>query len=120
MSYADYAFYRNEFLGTYISEDAFDHLALMASHYLDYLTVGKAKKYDKGDEVKMACCAVAEAFAVSESSRDSSGKRSESVGSWSAAYYSYDEIGAGVDARIHATARRYLVGTGLLYRGRCF
>lgn len=121
--YADYAFYTDEFFGTSISEESFPHLSLMASQYIDYITMGKAKNYTADNAVKLATCAVAECLAISESAKASQGeaeKKSESVGSWSASYYSYGESAMAMAARADTVARQYLLGTGLLYRGRCF
>lgn len=120
MVYADYYFYVNEFFGKIITAEEFQHLAVLASKYIDYITMGKAKKYDADNSVKMACCAIAELYAISEANKSAEPeKKSESVGSWSATYYSFAESKDSLDATILSTARQYLVPTGLLYRGRC-
>ena len=44
MAYADYTYYTDTFLGTAVKESDFPRLALRASSYLDYYTMGKAAK----------------------------------------------------------------------------
>lgn len=134
MVYADYTFYANSFLGSAISEEDFPRLALRASQFLDYYTMGKAKNYPELENLKMACCAIAEKYQIvekaqkiaSESLEDTGNLKSESVGSYSVSYQTASEKAQGanqtvIDAQsgVVATARQYLVGTGLLYRGRC-
>lgn len=134
MVYADYTFYANSFLGSAISEADFPRLALRASQFLDYYTMGKAKNYPELENLKMACCAIAEKYQIvekaqkiaSESLEDTGNLKSESVGSYSVSYQTASEKAQGanqtvIDAQsgVVATARQYLVGTGLLYRGRC-
>lgn len=119
--YADFDFYKNSFFGKTISEEDYPHLSVLADGYVDYITRNKAQKYDKGNDVKMACCALAELYFVNEASKEEgAGKKSETVGSWSASYFSYAESCAQMSDQLYATARRYLANTGLLYRGRCF
>ena len=112
MFYADYSFYKDAFLGVDISEKDFPRLALRASQFLDYYTRGKAAQNPDLDALKMACCAVAEAYAKVGGK---AGIKSETVGSYSVSYSD------GVDANIAlaAAARQHLANTGLLYRGGC-
>lgn len=134
MVYANFSFYENYFLGNSISEADFPRLALRASHFLDYYTLGRAKKFPDLENLKMACCAIAEKYQVAEMAQkaaleslsDGGNLKSESVGSYSVSYQTASEKAQGanqavIDAQneVVATARQYLVGTGLLYRGRC-
>lgn len=134
MVYADYSFYKNSFLGSAISETDFPRLALRASQFLDYYTLGKSRNNPGLEELKMACCAVAEKYQIVEKAQkiaedslaDAGDLKSESVGSYSVSYQTASEKAQGAkqaltDAQdaVTATARQYLVGTGLLYRGRC-
>lgn len=134
MVYADYSFYKNSFLGSAISEADFPRLALRASQFLDYYTLGKSRNNSGLENLKMACCAIAEKYqvvekaqkAVEESLTDGGNLKSESVGSYSVSYQTASEKAKGanqavIDAQngVVATARQYLVGTGLLYRGGC-
>ena len=54
MAYADYTYYTDTFLGTAVKESDFPRLALRASSYLDYYTMGKAAKNAGLDALKMA------------------------------------------------------------------
>ena len=134
--YADYAYYTTEWLGTAISATDFPRLALRASDYIDYVTRGKAAGSDASVALAKACCAIAEQMQTDERNRAiaaqtanealSSGEiKSESVGGYSVSYVTaldYANAGAGVkgeSAVYYAIALRYLVNTGLLYRGGC-
>lgn len=128
MVYADYTFYKNSFLGSAIGEADFPRLALRASQFLDYYTLGKSRNNPGLENLKMACCAVAEKYQVVEKAQKAASEsmegdlKSESVGSYSVSYQTASEKTKAVDDAqngVVATARQYLVGTGLLYRGRC-
>lgn len=137
MTYADYAYYTGTFLGKAIAEADFPGLALRASLFLDYATMGRAKKKADLDAVKMACCAVAEVYNTIETAQalankslaesvtaisEGSGElQSESVGSWSQSYRSGGsssaealKASAAAQEQLMETARMYLAGTGLL------
>lgn len=137
MSYADYEYYKDTYLGNAISESDFPRLSLRASSFLDYYTQGRAAKNADLDALKMACCAVAEQYQAIDAAQalankslsgaisDSSGElQSQTVGSWSKSYRSGGESAAqaataAASARslLSAAAAQYLSGTGLLYRG---
>lgn len=112
MSYVDFAFYKDTFLGVDINEKDFPRLALRASQFLDYYTQGRAEKNSSLVALKMACCAVAEVYAKVG---DKNGIASESVGSYSVSYSGETDAGAAMAT----AARQHLANTGLLYRGRC-
>lgn len=128
MVYADFTYYTDSFMGAAISEADFPRLALRASQFLDYYTLGKARKIPGLENLKMACCAIAEKYQIVEKAQKSAAEsldgdvKSESVGSYSVSYQTANEKAQAVitaQNEVVATARRYLVGTGLLYRGRC-
>jgi hypothetical protein len=139
MAYADFTFYTLDFFGSMIAEEDFPRLALRASTYLDYYTRGKSSQQQDLPALKMACCALAERFQLIDSAETIANKtaaeglssgaevQSESVGSWSKTYRSggdtakaAQEIIQNSERTLSDTARRYLVGTNLLYRGgRC-
>lgn len=136
MQYANYCYYTAEFLGELIPEDAFNRCALQASRFLDYYTMGRAKNNAELEALKMACCALAEQyFAINKAQNltieslnvNGSGElQSESVGSYSRTFRSGgDSASAAINAVANSqsalaqTARQYLTGTGLLYRGHC-
>lgn len=138
MAYADFGFYINKYMGTAIDLPDFDRLALRASSFLDYYTQGRAAKNTDLDALKMACCALAEQYQVIEQAQALANKnlsaamesdggevQSETVGSWSKSYRSGGDsagaaasVAANAQASLAAVARQYLIGTGLLYRGR--
>ena len=137
MTYADYEYYTTTYLGTAIQEDAFPRLALRASAFLDYCTLGRAAKHACMDAVKMACCAIAEDFQTIETAKALANKslavslettsggtgelQSQTVGSWSKTYKSggssaSEALGVTTSAQetLFTTAAMYLAGTGLL------
>ena len=136
MAYADYEYYTAAYLGTAIQMADFPRLSLRASSFLDYYTQGRAAQNKELDAVKMACCAVAEqyqsidlaqqaALNALKNSANAGELQSQSVGSWSKTYRSGGESAqqaatAAQSAQTHlaSVAAQYLVGTGLLYRGR--
>lgn len=138
MIYADYAYYRDRYMGVLLSEEDYDAMALRASRYLDYYTKGGAEKNAGLEGVKMACCALAEQYKViSDAQRLASGSMdyalkndgevtSENVGGYSV---SRKSGGSGAMSAMEACreaeralpfiAFQYLADTGLLYRGGC-
>lgn len=134
MIYADYAYYATVYMGTAIEADDFPRLAVRASSFLDYCTMGRAKRHLDMDELKMACCALAEDYQTIDQARAVSNKglaaamasadgelQSQSVGGWSKTYRSAGDsaasaIKAGDSARaqLYETVRQYLGMTGLL------
>ena len=141
MVYADYDFYNNVYFGTLIPYEDFQRLAVRASAFIDYCTLGRAQKCADMEAVKLACCAVAEDYRAAEIAQrlvnksltsglksDESGElQSQSVGSWSKSYRSGGS--SAVDAMNSATASKssmlesvkmYLANTGLLQaKGYC-
>ena len=127
MIYADYAFYKDSYFGTSIQEADFPRLALRASAFLDYYTMGRAEKNADLEALKMACCAIAEAQQTVDAAQASTlkaasgdGIKSESVGSFTRTYQTASETAAASEsakASFAALARQYLAHTGLLYRG---
>ena len=139
MAYADYSYYTTTYGGNAISSSDFTRLAERSSDYIDYLTFGKAKTMDDDDRVKKCCCAIAEKIALLDSVQsavtsgiasavENGGEiTSETVGEWSVSKKSglsaaesaksYQET---VNKEMSNIARRYLLSTGLLYRGACF
>ena len=134
MVYADYAYYTTMYMGVSIPAEEFPHLSVRASAFLDYCTMGRATHYSDMDELKMACCALAEDYQVIERARavsnsglasaaanDGGELQSQSVGGWSKTYRSAGDsaasaIKAGESAKeqLQDTVRQYLGATGLL------
>lgn len=138
MAYADYAYYTATYKGNAISATDFPRLAERASERIDYLTFNKAATISADDRVKKCCCAIAEQLALSDSAQSaitsgitsaitSGGEiTSETVGEWTvtkrsglSAADSAKSYTDAINAEIVNIARRYLLSTGLLYRGIC-
>lgn len=118
--YADYKFYTDDYLGRAIPAEAFPRYVRDASKYIDNVTFNRINGA-VSEDIKMACCAVAEEiYSQAVSGADSvSGKASESIGDYSV---SYSGISSDRDkvlaARLYSVALRWLDGTDLMYRGR--
>lgn len=110
MIYADYTYYKDEYKGT-IPEDEFDRLSRQASTYLNRITFNRAKSTSV-EELKDACCAIADVFYQNE--QDGGEVISQSVGSWSKQFAS---SGKTLDQKLYNTAEMYLAMTGLMYQG---
>lgn len=108
--YADYTFYSESYKGNMIPESDFDRLITRASSYIDNITYGRASVYSTDDAVKMAACAVAEAWQVNEQGGD---LQSQSVGSWSRTYAVQVKSN---EQRLYDAASLHLLGTALLSR----
>lgn len=113
MAYADFVYYKTEYLGVSIEEKDFPRLALRASEYLDQLTHG-AIPHPPPECVRRACCAIAEF----DQGEEAGGiKASESVGGYSVNYAVSSVNVASADVRRYNLARGYLLNSGLLYGG---
>lgn len=138
MIYADYIYYQDVYIGSLLAEDQFDAMAAHASRYIDYYTQNRAKDNAELNEVKMACCALAEqykaitdarlladksiAFAMSndgEVTAESVGGYSVSRKSGGSGALSAMEAANAAQNALPSIAYRYLANTGLLYRGGC-
>ncbi len=133
MIYADYTYYAGVYMGS-VSEDDFPRLAVRASSFLDYYTLGKAKRNADLDAVKMCCCALVDQYALLDAAQAAATKclanaggletKSETVGSYSrtlttggeAAKSALDAVSNGKQT-LAALCNEYLAHTGLLYRG---
>lgn len=78
----DYSYYRDTYMGNQIAESDFPRLITRAGNYIDKVTGGRGLS-PLPDNVKMAMCAVAEAWQINEQGGDIA---SQSVGSWSKSY----------------------------------
>lgn len=110
MAYADYDFYINDYHGKAIIRADFDRLITRAGSYIDSITLGRASSYSASDAVKMATCAVADAWLTNEQGGE---LQSQSVGSWSRTYA--NKVKSNED-RLYDAAKLYLGPTGLLSR----
>ena len=109
MAYADYNFYKNEFLGTLTAEE-FAPRAERASDYIDFVTFGRATADD--ERVKKCCCAIAD----TEAKYDNGGeKTSENIDGYSVTYVAGVSKTQSRSEAVYNTALRYLME--LMYRG---
>lgn len=135
MVYADYTYYSTTYMGTVSAAD-FPRLAVRASSFLDYYTLGKAEANADMDALKMACCALVDQYQLIESARQLAADglttavaagteiQSETVGSYSVTRRSGGESASNaqnavnaLNASLASIAAQYLAHTGLLYRG---
>lgn len=124
MVYADYFYYIATYMGTDISEADFQALAVKASAYVDYITMGRAKNAsgDAAEAVKNAVCALCEVIQDGEklnaiSSDATRQVSSETVGGWSRSFGTKSVSGTDlqfIESRKREAAAMYLAPYGLL------
>ena len=122
MAYADFEYYKSEYRGSTIAEADFPMLSERASEYIDYITMGMAANNAALPQVKKACCSLAENYQVIEKAKaaavsDTGELKSQSVGGWSQSYQTSGDVASQYQSQLYTVAQRYLVTTGLLYRG---
>ena len=128
--YADFSYYRDEFLGREIAEEDFPRLIRRASEQVDAATRNRARDASGGNlrAVKDASCAIAEILQQAEngnpaavSANGSAPVASEQVGSYRVSYQSafasVADWEASTNSRIQSAITKYLAWTGLLYAG---
>ena len=126
--YADYMYYTVEFYGDVIPEEKFPKYASAASDFIDYMTMGRAVNNADLPEVKKCCCALAEQYLSIDAVRKAAAAKvtdegiiaSESVGSHSRSFRNGvdgEQTIQAAEAALAGIVRRYLMPTGLLYRG---
>lgn len=124
--YADFAFYRDTYLGKAIAEADFPRLAMRASQIIDLVTYQRAlpiitanTETDVIIDIKLATCAVAEEIQKTEQ-RDSQGGgviASEKQGQYAVSYVEANDAKRSVEERYRQAASLYLLSTGLMYVG---
>ena len=119
---ADYSFYTGEYFGKLLSAEEFPEYATRADAWLSELTFDRYSSPDLSESqiqaVKMSECAVAElCYELQAEPVSDPSISKETVGSHSVTYRSEADAASGLAARIYDTAARYLMTTGLLYRG---
>ena len=119
---SDYDFYQTEYFGKLLTSEEFPEYATRADAWLSELTFDRYSSPDLSESqlkaVKLAECAVADLWYQLQTEQASNPAISkETVGSHSVTYRTGTEAASGWAARIYETAARYLMTTGLLYRG---
>lgn len=136
-TYADVEDYSCMYQGRKIPVEDFDLYARKATMFLNYYTRNKAKQHAHMEELKLACCALAEQYYDMEQAqalakkalrealeREGPEVQSQTVGPLSKTYRGAGDTGAAALAlaaqeqdKLAAIAQQYLAHTGLLYRG---
>ena len=119
-SYITYVYYTGTYLGSLIASANFAALALRASAVLDQLTFDRAATetdVDVVDNIKMACCALAEELQTIGIGGSGGGIQSESVGSHSVSYKEGAPATLTDKERLSRVAALYLGNSDLLYKG---
>lgn len=94
MSYADYAYYTDNYGGRAVTQEDFPRLAAKASAYLDNITFGRAAENADDERLKNCCCDLCDSLLLTDGSGGMV-KQSESVGSWSYTLASDSNTSAG-------------------------
>lgn len=135
MTYADYTYYTDVYMGS-VAADDFPRLAIRASAFIDYYTQGRAAGAADLEAVKTCCCALVDKYAVIDAAETTAIERlaksrttgaavkSESVGGYSRTLATGEEeasaaveVGQMAEKLLAQTCTAYLAHTGLLYRG---
>ena len=114
--YVDYNFYIECYHGDEISDAAFERSELEAEAFIDEITFGRIQSLEEIPiSVKFAVCSVLDVFA------NYSETKKNNISSESNDGYSVTYLKSATDSECRAEmmsrARRWLVNTGLLYRG---
>ncbi len=130
MTYADFTYYREEYLGTTVPEEEFERAMRRAGARMDRMTRFRAEafaaRHPEEKRLKSAACAVADALYAAEKAGKGAmaeGGRpvvSESNDGYSVTYAPPREpqaIQAELDMALREAAGDYLLPLGLLYAG---
>lgn len=124
--YATYDYYTNTFGGVIIPAERFNYMMREASAFIDCITFNRTKQMnpaDITDEIRNATCSVAESmYTLTDGSGIETGesKSSEKVGDYQVSFANPTTKSTKVirnEEIYYNLAKRYLLHTGLLYRG---
>ena len=122
--YSDYTYYTGTFLGDLIPEERFPVFAARADVFLEELTMGRCADARLPEAsvtaVKQAECAAAEELFRLDAALAEAGDASveqEKVGDYAVTRRRGEDLTREAEARVRRVIRRYLVNTGLLFRG---
>lgn len=117
MSYASEQLYKTEYLcgREPVVTAGFDFYLRSASQLIARATFNRVDEGNVPNCVKMCCCELAEL--VFKHDQTGSEVQSEKVGDWSKTYGSVAEREAAYKSAVSDTLKKWLGGTGLLYRG---
>ena len=121
MIYADEAFYQNEYLlgRKPVISAGFSFYARQSSQVIDQYTFGRLNGLkDVPEPVKMCCCELAESeYRREKQQKDSGGKTSEKIGTYSASFSGAQEMAQAVAKEQRGIVLKWLADTGLCYAG---
>lgn len=106
MPMADFAFYKDVYMGELIPEKAFSGMALRAQAYLDRLQRTYRVTVPGEESLKMAVCAVAESLYAASKHRG--GVTAATVGQVSVRYEGGDRAERSLQRELYEKARIYL------------
>lgn len=118
-AYADYEYYKTEYLcGRKAAiNSAFDYYARSATLLIKAYTGENVDESNIPESVKLCCCELAELVYNDEKQSAKAGISSASVGDESVSYASEEERKTAHRRAIRSTVYKYLADTDLLYRG---
>ena len=123
MVYADESFYHESYLlGRKPAISAgFPFYARQASQVIDQYTFGRLRGLEKDaipEVVRMCCCELAEAgFRQEKLQKESSGKTSEKIGTYSVSYGTVQESASSAAREQRSIIMKWLADIGLCYQG---
>ncbi len=124
MSYANWTYYSTVYLGTAIVQSNFDHLALLASNYIDNITYQRAAPIVTANTdtvtiaaIQKATCAIAEEYQNQGLTGGEDAVNSESQGEYSVSYKATARNNKSNDTKRLMVARDWLSSTFLLFPG---
>ena len=121
MIYADDKFYTEKYLLGRKPDisTGFPFYSRQASQLIDQYTFGQLKDLTElPEDVRMCCCELAEAeFRREKLQKDSGGKVSEHIGTYSVSFESAQESDAAIGRERRGVVLNWLADTGLCYQG---
>lgn len=114
-----YDFYTNQYGGSFISQADFKRAENKARSVINHLTFNRIDWEKADNNIKMCLCELAEHIIQSEKVLQGSAIASETVGEHSVSYAGYGEKSGGSSgaADEREIVSKYLLHTGLMYRG---
>lgn len=121
MIYADEEFYKDKYLlgRKPVISTGFPYYARQASQVIDRYTFGRlANVVEIPEDVRLCCCELAEVGCRREKAeKESSGKTSEKIGTYSVSFGSVQEQNETKARKERQIIMKWLENTGLCYQG---
>ena len=120
-AYTDEMYYINDYLKGRkpVITTGFHFYARSASQLIDRYTFNRLKAVPEvPEEVQMCCCELAESeYRMEKQQKESGGKRSEKIGTYSVSFGSVQESAQAVAREQRNIVMKWLADTGLCYQG---